>query len=230
MFRAFLCLFFAAGRAILLSMVQEINRWLNSDQDYAAGVALYHEHGESDVRKRMFASGFSSFNHDKLVQSLKELAAATISEPDAKAAPEPAKTSEKTPAKPAKVTPANPELYEQIMVQLRALFDERTITHSRLDSTRLSDQQRLKLALRIHELVPEIKKLQQVRQYVLEHGKMPEEKGRTIIDENDKACLIQHRNNLRSKCSKLKKKPEKASELEALKSEIERLTTLIKEK
>lgn len=211
-------------------MVQEINRWISGGQDYAAGVALYEEYGASSVRKRMFtSSGPTSFNREKLLQSLQELVA-TAPEPAAPAmVSRPRKKAPQYSATPAEVIPASPELVEQVMVQVRPLFDERMLTHSKLDSPRLNDQDRLKLALRIHELSAQIKKLLQVRAHVLEHGRLPEEKQQAKVDETDKASLIQHRNNLRTYRSRLKKDhPEKTQELEAHNNEIERLTTLIK--
>ncbi|WP_187261310.1 hypothetical protein [Pontibacter beigongshangensis] len=208
-------------------MVEEIKNWLNSGQDYADGVALYEKYGSSGVRKRMFASGPSSFNREKLLESLQELVPAEP-EPKTAKAPSPRKSAPEHSPKPKENIPADPKLLEQIMAQLRPLFDERTLAHSQLDSTRITDADRLQLALRIHELSAQLKKLQQLRAHVLEHGSLPEGKGKPEVDESDLTSLIQRRNNLRSTRSKLRKNPERAAELEATEKEIQRLTTLIK--
>jgi len=215
-------------------MVQEINRWLSGGRDYATGVALYEQYGTSSVLKRLFSSGPSSFNRDKLLEALQKLVAtAPVQDTSAPhiqpAATKPRKKAPAYSAKPEENIPASPELVEQVMAQLRPLFDERMLTHAKLDSPRLNDQERLKMALRIHELSAQIKKLLQVRAHVLEHGRLPEEKQQAKVDETDKASLIQYRNNLRSTRSKLKKQPEKEAELETINTEIERLTTLIKD-
>ncbi len=207
-------------------MVQEIKRWLASDQDYAAGVALYETHGSSNVRKRMFASGATSFNREKLTQSLQELLSAEKPKP---------KTPSTTPA--AKVTtvptpnPNHQEHYEALMKQRQSLLDERTLAHARLNIVP-EGEQLLKLSLQILELVPQIKKLNYIRKSYLVHGCLPDELfPKPKVDESDKASLIQHRNNLRTKRSRLRKHPESnEQELATIETEIQRLTILINSK
>lgn len=199
--------------------MQEIRLWLASRKDYASGVVLYEKYGSSEVRKRMFASGYSSFNQEKLLDSLEELLQSAAPEPEATQAPQ-------TKPKPAAKSDDQPH-FLQLMKQREALLDERTLAHARLNMMK-TDAERLELALRILDLVPQIKKLNHIRQHFLQHGSLPAEaQAASPLDESDKSALIQHRNNLRSTRSKLKKKPEKAEELATIVEEIQRLTTLI---
>ncbi|WP_276496714.1 hypothetical protein [Pontibacter litorisediminis] len=199
--------------------MQEIRLWLASGKDYATGVALYAKYGSSEVRKRMFASGYSSFNQEKLLNSLEELLQSAAPEPEATPAPH-------TKAKPTAKHHDHPH-FLQLMKQREALLDERTLAHARLNTVK-TDTERLELALRILDLVPQIKKLNHIRQHFLQHGSLPEEaQAASPLDESDKSALIQHRNNLRSTRSKLKKKPDKTKELATIEQEIQRLTTLI---
>ncbi len=87
----------------------------------------------------------------------------------------------------------------------------------------------LQLSLRILELVPQIKKLNYIRKFYLTHGCLPDELfPKSKVDESDKASLIQHRNNLRTKRSRLRKHPEtNEQELATIETEIQRLTILI---
>jgi vacuolar-type H+-ATPase subunit I/STV1 len=214
-------------------MVHEIKQWLASDQDFTAGVELYNRYGKSAVLRRMFANGSSSFVREKLLQSLQELAPVEVVDPKPAAAPKPRKAAVKKISQPEEKPVANPadqEKFEQLMQQRQSLLDERTLIHARLNQTPEGNPL-LEASLRILELVPIIKKLNYTRKYYLEHGCLPAEKpAKAEVDESDMASLVQHRNNLRTKRSRLKDKPEKAEELEKLESEIERLTLLIKSK
>lgn len=225
----FFCVFLCLLCPLYFWSMQDIRQWLASPKDYATGVALYEKYGSSSVRKRMFATGYSSFNMEKLEESLQELLPSPAPEPVApKTVP---KEAPAAPAKPAAAAPApNPDdkaLYEDLMLQRQEMLDTRTVAHARLSVVK-TDAERLELALRILDLVPQIKKLNFIRKYYLQHACLPaESKPRPAVDESDKAALVQHRNNLRSKRSKLKSKPEKAQELQEVEEEIQRLTTLI---
>jgi len=54
--------------------MQDINAWLQSDQNYNAGLALYAKYGNSDFLKKLFADGPTPFNNQKLEAELQKLA------------------------------------------------------------------------------------------------------------------------------------------------------------
>jgi len=54
--------------------MQDINAWLQSDQDYNTGLALYAKYGKSDFLKKLFADGPTPFNNQKLEAELQKLA------------------------------------------------------------------------------------------------------------------------------------------------------------
>lgn len=56
--------------------MQEINAWLQSDQDYYSGVKLYSKYGKSDFVKNILSAGPTPFNIQKLEAELTKLAPA----------------------------------------------------------------------------------------------------------------------------------------------------------
>lgn len=58
--------------------MQEINAWLNSDQDFSTGSALYEKYGTNTYFKKVLLShGATPYNERKLVAELSDLAPAT---------------------------------------------------------------------------------------------------------------------------------------------------------
>jgi len=54
--------------------MQDINAWLQGNQDYNTGLALYSKYGQSEFLKNLFANGPTPFNKSKLAAELLKLA------------------------------------------------------------------------------------------------------------------------------------------------------------
>ncbi|PSR53907.1 hypothetical protein AHMF7605_10450 [Adhaeribacter arboris] len=190
-------------------MKLEISQWLNSNQDYPAGVALYDRYGDNQVLKQLFAHGEYSYSRRKLVAALELL---LEQEP---AAPEPLAGVSAT--APKSVDP-------NIRQQMRPLLDERTMLHNRLglyQELNLSQEEMKHIAFRMLELTRQLAPLYQQT--------IPVVPAPAIVDFNQLSGLEQLKklSNLRSLRTKIKKKPERAHELPAIEAQIHQLEHLI---
>ena len=191
-----------------------IQEWLNSDRNYAAGVALYNTHGTNVNLKRFFTRPETKLTTDKLLYELQQLVQPMVQVPT----PKPEDFIKHTPITKPKIDRALlPQQYQALDVKKGRLYDMARYLRTQLENA-VEQNQKEKLqdlALKIVKTWREIDAIWLKLDYWNEHGQMMPETGKAKIDldtatENE---MLKHRNNLRSSVSKLKKKPKRVNDL-----------------
>lgn len=129
-------------------------QWLTGSGSYAAGVALYAQHGPSAVLKRMFALGPTPFNQKKLREALEALASA------------PAPTMRRGPS----ATP--PPEYRALIDERIRSFREAQHLQARLELLP-NDAERLAAAIRIRDIFDRNEAIWTAIQHYELHGHLP---------------------------------------------------------
>jgi hypothetical protein len=195
-----------------------IQEWLLSSRDFETGRQLYEQFGSSAVLKKMFTQGATVFNREKLA---KELAAMVVTAPVATVIALPKPVTAPVPA-PAK-TVSDPT--KKVLEQIQPLLEERRHHHTRLEMVYTSAERR-ELAFRILELSEQLTPLWELYNFAKAHGQLPEQPKPAGLPVNQ-AELVQHRNNLRSLITKLRKKPHRLNDLLAKEKELEEVERII---
>ena len=177
--------------------MEQIQAWLEGEQSYAAGVALYEAHGTSSVVRKLLACGETQFTRGKLAQELAKLVVAAPA-PRVHVVDTSAKRVEKT-AEPVQVDP-----------QRREWFAERNYLHAQLELV-ATDEERRVMALRILELADLL-----ALSYDQAAGRAPTPPGQASPELealDDVGDILRRLLNLRAQRSKLKKRPDRANDL-----------------
>ncbi|HEX8507052.1 MAG TPA: hypothetical protein VF630_16940 [Hymenobacter sp.] len=196
--------------------MKEIRQWLEGEErDYAAGVALYAAHGRSQVVRRVLAFGETAFNRDKLVQELQKLANVIVNDGVNVRVTAPADTADRA-AIVDKAPAVDP--------QRRDWFAERNHLHAQLGLV-ATDRERLEMSLRILELGDLIRQsYDQAAPGAAPAG--PATPGlESLTDAGEMRRLLA---NLRPQRTKLKKRPDRATDLLQVEADIHLLEEKLK--
>lgn len=204
----------------------KITAWLQSEQPWAPGVALYAAVGPSATYKRLFALPATPYSQGVLVRELTALVGEVRQEIEALAPPP------EPPAPAAVVSPSPDPLsrgegsaaLDQVRGQLRAVRDQRSHLHPQLTAKNLGKAARLALSCTICDLTDQEVQLKDLEAHVLAHGRLPGPVPTAEI--TDAGVLRQRLGNLVSQRTKLRKNPARADDLAAAEAEI----TLIRAK
>jgi hypothetical protein len=211
---------FAREDTTQVCIVEEIREWLESGQDYAQGVALYEAHGRSAVVRSTLAFGETEFTKAKLLKALQALVPAVLGDGHVISVPK----------KPAVVAPKADSLCDghvttpvAVDPQRRDWFAERNHLHAQLGLV-ATDEERRVMALRILELGDQIS-----LSYQADKGDKPDtqpgHKWDTLTDEGEIRRLLA---NLKPQRSKLKKRPDRATDLLQVEADIRVLEEKLK--
>jgi hypothetical protein len=196
----------------------EILAWLAQPTSFAAGAALYAEHGGSSVYQQLFAAGETSYSRQVLEQQLRLCCGVVGPAPTPAVAPRVAAPGPATAGPAAATHPDAPEL-GPIRAQLRVMRDERSQLHAQLTAPRLSMKDRGRMAFRILDLTDLVQEQLQLEAHVLLHGCLPA--GPVVLaDLVDEGELRRRLSNLVAKRAKLRKKPKRADDLAAAEADI----------
>ncbi|MBJ6109445.1 hypothetical protein JAO73_10500 [Hymenobacter sp. BT523] len=201
--------------------MKQIEEWLESEQDYAEGVALYDVHGRSRVVRQLLASGETDFTRARLVRELQALVSTVLCDGYVISVPE----------KPAQIGKKADSLCDGHVItapvpvdpQRRDWFAERNHLHAQLGVV-ATDEERRVMALRILALSDLIQ-----QSYAADKADKPDaqpgHKWATLTDVGEIRRLLA---NLRPQRSKLKKRPDRAADLASIEADIHVLETKLK--
>jgi hypothetical protein len=194
--------------------VKEIREWLEKGQDYAQGLALYESHGSSRVVLTALRRGASEFTRQKLKTELSKLLVqekvrvVDTSPKRVRETPKPVPIELKV-VSPAEKVVSSPEVQEQ----RRAWFAERNHLHPQLELV-ATDAERLAMSLRILELGELIS-----QSYADQPSQTPGQVGQPgqvsghLASLRDAGEIRRQLANLRPQRSKLKKRPDRTTDL-----------------
>jgi hypothetical protein len=201
--------------------VKEIREWLESEgQDYAQGVALYAAHGKSRVVLKSLQYGATEFTRTTLRRELAKLAechtnTSAIAMQPAKSAPVAAQAAFQPPINVQKPTPD-----DDLRAQRSTWYAERDRLHAQLELV-ASDAERCVMAERILVLAELLASSYEVA------SPAPTQTS-TLNSVQDAGEIRRLLANLRPQASKLKKKPERAADLQQVLVDINTLETKLK--
>ena len=187
-------------------MIEEINSWLNSNQDYYQGVSIYNQYGNSPNQKRMFQNGGPTRrNNELLLYELKKLAKSSpivqqIIRPSIKSEIKPVIIPKVEFTGTRVVTTDAAELKNQIIIKLK----DRDQKHSVLELLP-TDEIRRQYAFQILDLSDEIGEMYERLQHFEKHGVLPEKKksvNKYPVNEMDTGKLLLRRGTLRTYISR----------------------------
>ncbi len=201
--------------------MNEIEQWLNNQEDYNAGVALYNKYGNSPSLKRVLTiNGNTKRNRETLVYELGKIKGNIKPERNINQVKQ---YVTKTVMVTATSIDKNSEEIKSIIETKNRLFKQYVAYYHQLEH--LNDEERKKAALQILDIMDEVQRLWSIIDYFNQHGNLPPVKvnpsKENKVKEMDKAQLLTYRNNsLRPSISQLKKKlkqvkqPAKVAELQ----------------
>jgi hypothetical protein len=205
-------------------IVKEIREWLKSGQDYAQGVALYERVGKSRVILNALQRGASDFTRQKLRDELSKLILTEVAPPArVRVVDTSAKRVDKTPnrvhvgppaAQEASPAPEHPER--------RTWYATRAYAHAQLELVG-TDAERRELATTILAMSEKITASYQAVEAPVDVVPGPDLAA--LADEGEIRRLLA---NLRPQRSKLKNRPDRASDLARVVAQITLLETKLK--
>ena len=205
----------------------KITAWLQSEQSYAQGAALYAQLGTNKTYLRLFALPATPYSQRVLVRELAALVGEVRQEIEALSPPTPPMAplpaSEPVVPGPA-ISPETKAAIRVLYDQLRVVRDERSHLHPQLTAKNLGKHARQGIAARILDLTDEETRLKALFAHIEVHGRPPGPVPTAEI--TDAGVLRQRLTNLLSQRSKLRKNPDRADDLAAAEAEI----TLIRSK
>jgi hypothetical protein len=198
--------------------VKEIREWLEKGQDYAQGVDLYAKHGKSRVVLSALRHGASEFTRQKLKSELQKLLTAPASvdviDTSVKRVHETSKRVQVVPK-----VDSSPEM----QAQRRAWFAERNHLHPQLELI-ATTAERLAMSLRILELGDLISASYAAAPEVA----VPEVATARLAAVSDAGEIRRLLANLRPQRTKLKKRPDRATDLAQVEADIKQLEEKLK--
>lgn len=204
-------------------MVREIREWLEKGQDYAQGVALYETNGKSRVVLTVLQRGASEYTRQKLkAELLKLLGQEKVRVVD---------TSEKRVEKPATRVHVAPQVASppqkvvsspEVHAQRRAWFAERNHLHPQLELV-ATDAERLAMSLRILELGELLS-----QSYADYPAPVAGQVSAHLVNLTDTGEMRRQLTNLRPQRTKLKKRPNRATDLAQVELDIKFLEEKLK--
>jgi len=205
----------------------DIQSWIDGDQDFYTGLALYLKHGKSSTLKTLFTKkGETKYNSEKLQYELAKLAGASVAVVVKKPAPIVKKRDQHITVQPAVNLPvpvvdhALPPVFSDIelplvdfsklpdqlkheTIQRVKLYKQAWILHSKLNEQQ-TDEQRLTLATEIITNMDQVSQLWERIDHYLEHGVIPAEKTTNKREQigSDPISLVKRQMNLRTYISR----------------------------
>jgi len=202
-------------------MSRQLHRWLNnSNPPYQEGLEIFREVGNNSAMLHLLSLGATRHNARLLRTELTRVARVLQPHPD----PMPARAAEKKPASPPVVStprPAAPPTEDEVAETVDALrkimkeaFKRANYLHL-VDLASEKEEVRKNAAREILELFDgKIVQITNQLQYYEKHKQLPvdhylafKKKKKTVVE------LMQDRNNLRSRMSKYKNRPDKQADL-----------------
>lgn len=182
----------------------EISTWLASARDYAAGVALYDNHGPSGLLKRLLAGSTTSYTREVLARELAKLVASA----PAATNPQPITNTQPLPS------PA-PDVVQQLRQARRPLLGEREYLHARLEL--LGEAARGEAALRILAIGEELHASYAAETHYAKYGTLPEAPPPAVVTPElatltDNGEIRRLLALARAQRSKLKDRPNRAAD------------------
>ena len=204
----------------------ELLAWLAAPTDFAQGAALYAQLGGSVVYQQLFALGETGYSRQMLVQQLQLLAGPVEEVPrlqvnylqQQRQQLSDQQFRSEVLNEPPIVVPS-PELLTDVRAQLKAARDERSHLHAQLTAPGLRVTARCKMVHQICALTTQVQLLLGHEAHVLEHGRLPGPVATAAV--TDAGELRRRLDNLVALRSKVRRRPERASELPALEAEID---------
>ena len=206
--------------------------WLAAPDDFAIGAALYAEAGGSAVYRQLFGLGETSYSRQVLLAQLRLLAEPIDDNPNISMRYLDEQRRQLSDVEfrrevlntPAVVPTPDPEALAHVRARIKQARDERSQLHAQLTAPRLHKAIRGTMAQRICALTTLVGELLATEAHLLAHGRLPGPVA--TADVVDAGELRRRLSNAISRRAKLRKQPDRASELPALEAEI----TLIREK
>jgi hypothetical protein len=190
--------------------VREIREWLEKGQEYAQGLALYESHGSSRVVLTALRRGASEFTRQKLKAELSKLLVQEKVRVVDIAPKRVRETPKSVPVEPKVISSAEKVVSApEVHAQRRAWFAERNHLHPQLELV-ATDAERLAMSLRILELGELIS--QSYADQPNQIDRVGQVSGHLAI-LSDSGEIRRQLANLRPQRSKLKKRPDRATDL-----------------
>ena len=199
--------------------MKQIREWLESGQDYAEGLALYERHGSSQVVLTTLRYGATEFNWRKLRKELTNIAEVVTPPVPTPQAPKAGHQLGQRGQVVASQVATSVPVDEAVREQRRAWFAERNHLHPQLELV-ATDAERLAMSLRILDLGDLIS-----QSYAGLVVLSAPERLANVTDEGEMRRLLA---NLRPRRTKLKNRPERATDLAQVESEIKFLEEKLK--
>jgi hypothetical protein len=198
-------------------LVKQIREWLEKDQDYAEGLALYETFGKSRVILTSLRRGASDFTRQKLREELTKLCQVVV--PPTRVVEASPHRVARTPPQAPPAPPATPALEHP---ERRTWYATRAYAHAQLELVG-TDAERQELAASILETSAKVtasyRAVEAPADVVLGSDLA------TLADEGEVRRLLA---NLRPQRSKLKNRPDRAGDLARVVAQITLLETKLK--
>lgn len=158
-----------------------INLWLNGDRNYKLGVEIYNRFGDNDFLKGILAEGEDDYNHERLIEELKELVKTETKTQSITSESQPkSQRFDYEDVKASELPNAPDEIKEAILERKRLYFDARD-AHSQLKALRNLQgdemkEKRKQLAKTIIQNFDLIKPLWDTTNFYDEFRRLPEAK------------------------------------------------------
>lgn len=197
--------------------IESIEQWLRSDKDYAAGLTLVHRYSKNSFLLKVLDKGATSFNRHKLLSELIELNNAELPKPEGVVIRKKILSDEEFASAPfdiRRIENQAKELIKQngkrhseintLINESRKLFPGNPYKQQEyLDDHHLGDKANI-----ILDTDDEIAALFHKIDFWKIHRKLPDEAALSKIAGKDPAQIKQELQNIRSRISKEKKKPD----------------------
>lgn len=228
--------------------MEDIKNWLAGNKDFSTGRELYMKYGRNQNLRNLFMKrGPTRYNLSKLISELEAMAAGsrpmnnpalptvkfinsnvktqaeTMTKFSSSKADEALTSDFKryTDPKNRKIDPEQlPEELKPVFIKVGEMTRKRSFLHSTLEFLP-TDQDRKDVAEEIEKLSESIDSAWKKLDYFRDHGKLPEPKVK--VEKFDSISLLQHRNNLRSQVSKLKRKEGTTEKIDELLAQIQEI-------
>lgn len=205
-----------------------ISEWLNSDRNYAIGVAVYNVHGTDALLKKMFEQGYSALRAKRLTEELLKLKNVDVQEIKIEATtPERTAVTVEAVTLPEKEIPETKDAYREKWLPI---YMEMNMLRHQLEQAP-NNQERGKMAFKILALEQQCMALWQRRDYFIRTGsKLPEEEpaAEPFVDTNKIVRRIQTLRTYISKYSQPSDNPKRPAQLKRYTEELELLTEQLK--
>ena len=205
-------------------MVKDIREWLKSGLDYAQGVALYERFGKSRIVLNALRRGASDFTRQKLREELTKFSQQDVAPPARACVVD---TSVKRVDKTSVRVPVSPSVGQEVSTapehpERRTWYANRAYAHAQLELVG-TDAERRELATSILAASEQITASYRAMEAPVEAAPGPDLAA--LADEGEVRRLLA---NLRPQRSKLKNRPDRASDLARVVAQITLLETKLK--